>query len=55
MGVNMMNPARRTEVLESARASAAVQVRRELASSDGWGRRGRSEPGGPATSGSATA
>jgi NTE family protein len=39
MGVNMMNPARRTEVLESARESAAAQVRRELASSAGWGRR----------------
>jgi NTE family protein len=39
MGVNMMNPARRTDVLESARASAAAQVRRELTSSAGWGTR----------------
>lgn len=37
IGVNMMNPARRTDVLESARRSAAVQLRRELASSAGWG------------------
>lgn len=42
MGVNMMNPARRTEVLESARVSAATQLREELASSAGWGRRGGS-------------
>jgi NTE family protein len=39
IGANMMNPARRTEVLESAQVSAAVQLRRELASSTGWGRR----------------
>ena len=39
MGVNMMNPGRRSEVLESARESAAVQLRRELRASAGWGRR----------------
>lgn len=39
MGANMMNPGRRTEVLESARDSAAAQLRRELAPSLGWGRR----------------
>jgi NTE family protein len=39
MGVNMMNPARRTEVLELARDTAAAQLRRQLASSAGWGRR----------------
>jgi NTE family protein len=39
MGVNMMNPARRTEVWETAQETAAVQVRRQLAASDGWGRR----------------
>lgn len=39
MGVNMMNPVRRTQVLESARASVAAQLRRELAGSAGWGRR----------------
>jgi NTE family protein len=40
MGANMMNPGRRTEVLESARDSAVSQLRRELAPSLGWGRRG---------------
>jgi NTE family protein len=39
MGVNMMNPARRTEVLETARETAAVQLRSQLATSAGWGRR----------------
>ena len=39
MGANMMNPARRTDVLESARRSAAAQLRRELNPSAGWGRR----------------
>jgi NTE family protein len=40
MGANMMNPGRRTEVLQSARDNAAAQLRRELAPSLGWGRRG---------------
>jgi NTE family protein len=39
MGVNMMNPARRTEVWETAQETAAVQVRQQLAANDGWGRR----------------
>jgi NTE family protein len=39
MGVNMMNPGRRTSVFETARVTAAAQLRRELASSAGWGRR----------------
>jgi NTE family protein len=39
MGANMMNPIRRTEVFESARDSAAAQLRRDLAPSAGWGRR----------------
>lgn len=40
LGANMMNPGSRTDVLESARDSAAARLRRELASSRGWGRRG---------------
>jgi NTE family protein len=39
MGVNMMNPAKRTDVFDSARSTAAAQLRRELGSSEGWGRR----------------
>ena len=39
MGVNMMNPARRTEVWETAQVTAAEQVRQQLAANDGWGRR----------------
>ena len=39
MGVNMMDPPRRTEVFETARDTAAAQLRRELAASAGWGRR----------------
>lgn len=36
MGVNLMNPARRTEVYESACTTAAAQVRRQLTASAGW-------------------
>jgi NTE family protein len=32
MGVNLMNPAHRVEVLETARETAAAQVRRQFAS-----------------------
>ena len=39
MGANMMNPQRRTDVLEAARAGASEQLRRDLAPSPGWGRR----------------
>lgn len=42
MGANMMNPQRRTEVLESARRTVAVQLRRELTSSAGRGERSSS-------------
>ena len=47
MGVNMMDPARRTEVLELARASVAGQLRRQLGATAGWGQRTDSgRPGG---------
>jgi NTE family protein len=36
MGVNMMNPQRRTQVLETARETAAVSMRRELATRVNW-------------------
>ncbi|MCW2494575.1 patatin-like phospholipase family protein [Jatrophihabitans sp.] len=39
MGLNLMNPARRAEVLEGARGTAAVQLSRQLANSSGWGGR----------------
>lgn len=39
MGVNMMDPARRTEVMDTARVTAADDLRRQLASSAGWGQR----------------
>lgn len=48
MGVNMMNPTRRTEVLELARDTAALQLRRQLASNAGWGRRESIVRRGPA-------
>jgi NTE family protein len=51
MGVNLMNPAHRNDVYESARLSAAIQLRRQLAATQGWGRRsavGRSNPTGSA-------
>ena len=38
IGLNLMNPARRTEVLETARGTAAGQLTRQLSSSAGWGR-----------------
>jgi NTE family protein len=38
MGVNMMDPVRRTEVLESARGTAAEQLRAQLSDSDGAAR-----------------
>ncbi len=39
MGANLMNPARRTDVLASARESAGLQIRRQLAADQGLGRR----------------
>jgi len=39
MGVNMMDPTRRTEVMQTATDTAAEELRRQLASSAGWGRR----------------
>jgi NTE family protein len=36
MGVNLMNPARRTEVLETAHHTAAAQLSRQLTSRAGW-------------------
>jgi NTE family protein len=38
IGLNLMNPARRTEVFETAQDTAAVQLARQLSSSAGWGR-----------------
>jgi hypothetical protein len=39
IGLNLMNPSRRTEVFETAQGTAAAQLARQLASSTGWGRR----------------
>jgi NTE family protein len=39
MGVNLMNPARRTEVLDGARETSAAQISRQLSSMSGWGGR----------------
>jgi NTE family protein len=36
MGVNLMNPARRSEVFETARSTAARQLKRQLTSRAGW-------------------
>ena len=36
MGVNLMNPARRTEVLQTAQATAAAQLERQLTLRSGW-------------------
>lgn len=36
MGVNLMNPARRAEVLDTARVTAARQLRRQLTARAGW-------------------
>jgi predicted acylesterase/phospholipase RssA len=36
MGVNLMNPARRTEVLETAQVTAAAQIARQLTARAGW-------------------
>lgn len=36
MGVNLMNPARRTEVLETAQVTAAAQVARQVSERSGW-------------------
>jgi NTE family protein len=36
MGVNLMNPARRTEVLETAQLTAAAQITRQLTARAGW-------------------
>jgi NTE family protein len=36
MGVNLMNPERRTEVLETAEATAALQLERQLSARAGW-------------------
>jgi NTE family protein len=38
IGLNLMNPARRTEVFETAQDTAAAQLARQLSSSAGWGR-----------------
>jgi NTE family protein len=38
MGANLMNPARRSDVLDSARTSATAQIRAQLASSARWPR-----------------
>jgi NTE family protein len=39
MGVNLMNPARRMEVLETARETAGEQISRQLSAMHGWGGR----------------
>jgi NTE family protein len=46
LGLNLMNPARRTEVFETAQVTAAGQLRRQLSSSAGWvhGRAVRDRP-----------
>lgn len=36
MGVNLMNPARRTEVLETAEVTAAAQITRQVSLRTGW-------------------
>jgi NTE family protein len=36
MGVNLMNPARRSEVLETAQVTAARQLNRQLTARAGW-------------------
>ena len=41
MGLNLMNPARRTEVLETAQETAAAQLSRQLSAGAGWVRPGR--------------
>ncbi len=53
MGANLMNPVRRSEVLESARVTAATQVRRQLAPSRGQRRASRRGPDSAGTAGSA--
>ncbi|MDQ2751310.1 MAG: patatin-like phospholipase family protein [Actinomycetota bacterium] len=47
LGLNLMNPARRTEVFESAQRTAAAQLGRQLSPSAGWarGQRPRGESG----------
>jgi NTE family protein len=37
MGVNLMNPGPRVDVLNLARDTATVQLRRQLDAPDGWG------------------
>jgi NTE family protein len=39
IGLNLMNPSRRTEVFETAQDTAAAQLAGQLSSSAGWGRR----------------
>jgi NTE family protein len=46
IGLNLMNPSRRTEVFETAQGTAAAQLSRQLSSSAGWGR-GRANRGTP--------
>lgn len=49
IGLNLMNPARRTEVFETAQGTAAAQLARLLSSSTGWGRgRATRDPSGQA-------
>jgi len=47
IGLNLMNPARRTEVLETAEVTATAQLTRQLSASAGWarGRAARGTPG----------
>lgn len=47
IGLNLMNPSRRTEVFETAQVTAAAQLARQLSSSAGWrrGRAAREAPG----------
>lgn len=47
IGLNLMNPARRTEVLETAQVTTADQLTRELSSAAGWmrSRAARNAPG----------
>lgn len=45
MGLNLMNPRRRTEVLETATRTAGVQLERQLRSSAGWGARAAAATG----------
>jgi NTE family protein len=44
LGLNLMNPVRRTEVLETAQATATGQLTRQLSPTAGWGR-GRGDLG----------